>query len=172
MSIVSQGIAELAHPRIAQGAPIRDAARQWHRHVAHQEQMVGLSAQSANEEPSRQRGSDRLDGEARNDCVEESKAKNETATLTPQHAAVTPPVTAPIGASVTDASSTQFKVKLRAKLSRAGCDDGGKASPLGGDLEQLIDTNTWSDSHRWRLRGIGCLFGRNAEHRGRRGGAR
>jgi hypothetical protein len=33
--------AELAHPRIAEGASVRDAARQWHGHVAHQEQVVG-----------------------------------------------------------------------------------------------------------------------------------
>jgi hypothetical protein len=120
--------------------------------------MVALSAQSANEERSRRRGSNRLDGEARNDCMEESKAKNQPATLTPRNAAVTPTVTAPIRASVTDASSTQFKVKLRAKPSRADCENTGTGSPLGGDHEQLIDTNTWSDSHRWRLRGIGCSW--------------
>ncbi len=39
-----------------------------------------------------QRGSDRLDGEPRNDCVEDSKAKHETMTWASQNAAVTPPV--------------------------------------------------------------------------------
>ena len=39
-----------------------------------------------------ERGSDRLDGEPWNDCVEDSKAKHETMTWASQNAAVTPPV--------------------------------------------------------------------------------